>query len=403
MSKLLVAKDFPILDGVTYLDNAATTQKPRQVIDAVSRFYTTENANIHRAVYGLAAKATARWNETRTKVARFLNTQPARIAFTSGTTEALNGVAHSWGLHNLAEGDEILLSPLEHHANILPWQHVAQVTGARLVYAALLPDGRLDVDDLYTKMTPRTKLLTLTHVSNVLGIATPLEEIIPRARDRGIAVCIDGAQAVPHMRVDLAALNPDFYAFSAHKLLGPTGIGVLVIGGQHRRMAPYKFGGDMIDDVTDHDATYATDGPRRFEAGTQHLAGAAGLGAAIDYLEQLGMDSVHAHEQALLMYGWQRLADAGMTLYGPAPTDDPLLDKRAAVISFNVPGVHPHDVGTVLDEQGIAIRTGQHCAHPLLRRLGVDATCRASFYIYNTKADVDKLITGLQKVREVFA
>ncbi len=395
-------EDFPILQRCTYLDNAATTQKPRAVITAIQDFYEHDNANINRSAYQLAARATQLWEHTRALVAEYLGVSPRNIVFTSGTTEALNGVAMAWGLPKLQPGDEILLTPLEHHANILPWQRVAALTRARLVYAKLLPDGRLDTDDLFAKMTPKTRLLAITHVSNVLGIATPLAAIIPHAHERGIVVCVDGAQAAPHLQLNLSRLNPDFYAFSAHKMLGPTGLGVLYLADQHLTLPPYKLGGDMITEVTDTSASYA-DAPRRFEAGTQHLAGAAGFSAALRYLNDYGRERLRTHTEQLLRYAWRQLQEAGATLLGPPPENDPLIHERAAIISFTLPGIHPHDIGTILDDNGIAIRTGQHCAQPLLRRLGHHATCRASFYLYNDTADIDRLVAGLKKVREVFA
>ncbi len=402
-----IRKEFPLLvarPGLVYLDNAATTQKPAAVLDTERAFYEEADANIHRGIYALSEEASDRYERAREKVARFLNAPSAEnIVFTAGATDSINLVAHSWGLANLERGDEILLTPLEHHANIVPWQQVAKQTGAKVVFCGLKEDFTLDVDDLKRRITPKTGLLAITQVSNVLGIATPLSEIIPYAKQRGVTVLVDGAQGAPHLKTDVQALGCDFYAFSGHKMLAPTGIGVLYVAEQHRSMQPYRTGGDMIEDVTEQGAEFAPLAPRRLEAGTPHIAGAVGLGAAIDYLESIGMDAIHQHEAALLKKAWHALSRIpDVTLLGPAPENDPLFSSRSAVVSFTVEGIHPHDVAQLLDDEGVCIRVGKHCAHPLHARMKVAATNRASFYLYNTEQDIDALVAALRHAIEVF-
>lgn len=383
-------RDFPILERVTYLDNAATTQKPKQVIEAIASFYETSNANIHRGIYRLSEEATEAYEAARRTVARHINAQPRQVIFTKGATESINLVAHALS-RGIGEGDEILLTPLEHHANIVPWQRVAKERGATLIYAALNEDGTLDAEELKARIGAKTRVLAITHASNVLGCITPLKEILPYARERGVTSVVDGAQAVPHLTVDMQELKPDFYAFSGHKMLGPTGIGLLYMDARHLDMEPYQLGGDMIDDVTETEAVYARGEPRRFEAGTPNIGGVIGLAAAIEYLRAL------EHEPCLTVKAWEHLEAFGATLYGP----DPRQHERVPVISFNLDGIHPHDVAQVLDEHGVAIRSGKHCAHPLMRRLGVAATNRVSFSCYNNEEDIEKLMRGLKRAREV--
>jgi cysteine desulfurase / selenocysteine lyase len=402
--------DFPILrrkvhgKRLVYLDNAATTQKPKAVLDAMTRFYEESNANIHRGIYKLSEEATAQYEAARAGVARLLNApSPENIVFSSGTTEGINMVAYGWGLANLKPGDEILVTPLEHHANIVPWQQAAARTGARLVYCDLHKDFTLDVESLKSKINSKTKLLAITHVSNVLGIAMPLFDIIPYAKRKGVVVLVDGAQAVPHLPVDVQALGCDFYVFSGHKMLGPTGIGVLYLSQAHFGMEPYRTGGDMIDDVREQETDFAADSPRRFESGTPNIAGAVGLGAAVAYLEGIGLGEIHEHEKKLLRLAWKRLSEIrGVTLYGPAPENDSLLSQRSAIVPFNIEGIHPHDVAQLLDSEGVAIRSGKHCAHPLLARMGLAAVNRASFYLYNNEDDVDALVLAIKKAQDVF-
>lgn len=389
--------DFPLLtrkvhgQRLIYLDNAATTQKPRQVLDAMRDYYEQRNANVHRGIYTLGVESTAAYDTARKRVAAFMNAPARQVIFTKGTTESINFVATAWGANRLKRGDEIVLTPQEHHANILPWQRVAHATGARLVYCDLTGDLRIDIADLKRRITDRTKLLAITHASNVLGTVTPLSEIIPHARERGVVTLVDGAQAAAHAQLDMESLTPDFYCFSGHKLLGPQGIGVLYMDERHLDMEPYQFGGDMIDDVRETDAEIATGEPRRFETGTPNVAGAVGLAAALDYLV------AHPLDETLAAQAWDGLTQLGATLYGPRPGT-----AHIGVISFNLPGIHPHDVAQLLDERGIAIRAGQHCAHPLLHRIGVPATCRVSFACYNTPEDVQALLDGLRHVQEVF-
>jgi len=399
-----IRDDFPILSRrvhgkpLVYLDNAATTQKPRQVIDALTRYYTTSNANIHRGIHTLAEEATAAYEAVREQTARFLHAPSARgIVFTRNATEAINLLAHAWGRAHVRRGDQILLSTMEHHSNLIPWQLLAKATGAELAFIDVTDEGRLRIDQLDRLLTPRTKVVALAHVSNVLGTINPVEEIAQRAHERGALVIIDAAQSAPHMPVDVQRLGCDALVFSAHKMLGPTGVGVLwarevVL----ESMEPFLGGGEMISTVELRSATW-NEIPWKFEAGTPNIADVIAFGEALAYLTRLGLDAVHAHEQRLSVYAIERLRQLeGVTLYGP--TTGP----RGGVVSFNLQGLHPHDVGTALDAEGVAIRAGHHCAKPLMRRLGVAATARASFYIYNTLEEVDWLVEALQATQAFF-
>ena len=400
-----IRSDFPILERevhgkrLVYLDNAATSQKPRQVIDALVRYYETYNANIHRAVHALGEEATAAYEEAREKVARFIGAPSSEsVIFTRNTTEAINLVAYAWGRANVGEGDEIILTQMEHHSNLIPWQQLAAEKGATIRYIEITPEGTLELGNLSALFSPRTKLLAMPHVSNSLGTINPAEEIVAEASKRGVTTLVDGAQAMPHMPVDVQAVGADFYAFSAHKMLGPTGVGVLYARRELlEEMAPFLGGGEMILKVTFEGATW-NDLPWKFEAGTPNIADVIAFGSAIDYLDALGMDNVRRHEIEVTTYALERLrALDDVTLYGP---DDP--EQRGGVVSFNFGDLHPHDVGTILDRHGVAIRAGHHCTQPLMRCLGVTGTARASFYIYNTQEEVDALIEGLKAARDFF-
>ena len=398
-------RDFPLLNQtmngrpIVYLDNGATTQKPESMIQAMCGYYGGCNANPHRGAYALSIEATDIYENTRERVRRFINAPKAEeIIFTKNATEALNLVAYSYGRTKLGPGDEILLTIAEHHSNLVPWQEAAKATGAKLNYIYLEPDGNLSQKDIETKITPRTKVMAVTHVSNVLGLVNPVRDIADRAHNAGAVVVVDGAQSVAHMAVDVQALGADFFAFSGHKMLSPMGIGVLY--GRHEllsAMPPFLTGGDMIEYVSEQETTFA-ELPAKFEAGTQNVGGAAGLTAAIDYLEKLGFDRIAAIEQDLLNYALPQLkALPYVELYGC----DTTRNNKTGIITFNVKDVHPHDVSTILDAEGVAVRGGHHCAQPLMTYLGQNATCRASFYFYNTKDDVDRWIAALKKVREV--
>ena len=398
-------RDFPLLNQtmngrpIVYLDNGATTQKPESMIQAMCGYYGGCNANPHRGAYALSIEATDIYENTRERVRRFINGPKAEeIIFTKNATEALNLVAYSYGRTKLSPGDEILLTIAEHHSNLVPWQEAAKATGAKLNYIYLEPDGNLSQKDIETKITPRTKVVAVTHVSNVLGLVNPVRDIADRAHDAGAVVVVDGAQSVAHMAVDVQALGADFFAFSGHKMLSPMGIGVLY--GRREllsAMPPFLTGGDMIEYVSEQETTFA-ELPAKFEAGTQNVGGAAGLTAAIDYLEKLGFDRIAAIEQELLDYALPQLkALPYVELYGC----DTTRNNKTGIITFNVKDVHPHDVSTILDAEGVAVRGGHHCAQPLMTYLGQNATCRASFYFYNTKDDVDRWIAALKKVREV--
>jgi cysteine desulfurase/selenocysteine lyase len=400
-----VRKDFPILERsihgspLVYLDSAATTQRPNQVIDAISDFYHTKNANIHRGVYVLSAQATGMYEDARGKVADFIGApETEEVIFTRNATEAINLVARSWGDTNLKAGDEILLTEMEHHSNLVPWFLLARRTGATVRFLPMNDDGTLDMSAWDERFTERTRVVGAVHVSNVLGTINPVEEIIRRAHEGGAIVVIDGAQSVPHMPVDVRELGADFLAFSAHKMLGPTGIGVLY-GRQQLldNMEPFLGGGDMIRTVTTRGATW-NDLPWKFEAGTPNIEGAIAFGTAIDYLRTIGMDTIRAHEVELTGYALERMRKLdALELYGPDNAE-----QRAGVISFNDRDVHPHDLGTILDRRGVAVRAGHHCAQPLIERLGQSATARASFYLYNTREEVDVLVDALVYAKEFF-
>ncbi|REJ18953.1 MAG: cysteine desulfurase [Caldibacillus debilis] len=396
---------FPILDQevnghpLVYLDSAATSQKPQPVIDAITRYYKTYNSNVHRGVHTLGTKATEAYEAAREKVRKFINAESVEeIIFTRGTTTAINTVASSYGRAFLKPEDEIVLTCMEHHSNLIPWQQVAKFTGARLKYIPLQADGTIDLEDVKATITDRTKIVAITHVSNVLGTVNPIKEIAAIAHRHGAVVVVDGAQSTPHKKVDVRDLDCDFYAFSGHKMCGPTGIGVLY--GKRRwleQMEPVEFGGEMIDTVGLYESTWK-ELPWKFEGGTPIIADAIGLGAAIDFLEEVGLEEIERHERALIRYTMEQLETIeGLEWYGPK---DP--DRRGGVIAFNLSGVHAHDVATVLDAYGIAIRAGHHCAQPLMKWLGVTATGRASFYLYNTFEDVDRFIEGLRKAKEFF-
>ena len=406
MSKLdveVLRKDFSILDQIVndeplvYLDNAATTQKPTQVLEAIAAYYAKDNANVHRGVHTLAERATAAYEAARERVRSFIHAASTKeVLFTRGTTTGLNWVAR-YAESVLQPGDEVLISVMEHHSNIIPWQEACKKTGARLIYA-YLKDGMLDLADFRSKLTEKTRFVALAHVSNVLGVVNPIKEIAELVHQANALLVVDGAQSVPHMKIDVQDLDVDFFAFSGHKMLGPTGIGVLY-GKEEllEQMSPVEFGGEMIDFVYEQEATWK-ELPWKFEAGTPNIAGAIGLAVAIDYLDKIGMETVHQYEQELIAYVFPKLqAVEGLTIYG---SED--LTQRSGVISFNLAGLHPHDVATALDYEGVAVRAGHHCAQPLLSYLGVSATVRASFYLYNTKADCDKLVEALQKTKEFF-
>ena len=398
-----IRKDFPILDQIVndeplvYLDNAATTQKPKAVLEAVNRYYQEDNANVHRGVHTLAERATASYEAARETVRRFINASSTKeVLFTRGTTTGLNWIGR-FAEEILEEGDEVLISIMEHHSNILPWQEACRKTGAKLVYA-YLKDGGLDLEDFRKKLTDRTKFVSITHASNVLGVINPIQELAQLAHEKGAIMVVDGAQSVPHMKIDVQKLDADFFVFSGHKMAGPTGIGVLY-GKEHylNQMSPVEFGGEMIDFVYEQSATWK-ELPWKFEAGTPNMAGAIGLAAAIDYLDAIGMDAIEHHEQDLIAYVFPKLqAIEGLKIYGSQD-----LAKRSGVISFNLGDLHPHDLATALDYEGVAVRAGHHCAQPLIQYLEVPATARASFYLYNTKEDCDKLVEALIKTKEFF-
>jgi cysteine desulfurase/selenocysteine lyase len=398
-----IRKDFPILKQqvsgkpLVYLDNAATVQKPRQVIEAISRFYSEDYSNIHRGVHTLSQRATHAYEAVRTKVRRLINAQEDReIIFVRGTTEGNNLVAYGYARHRFQAGDEILISGLEHHSNIVPWQMLCEEKGARLQVAPINDDGEIILEEYEKRLTSRTKLVCVAHVSNALGTVSPVRAIIEIAHRHEVPVLVDGAQAVPHLRVDVRELDCDFYTFSGHKLYGPTGIGVLYgKASLLESMSPFQGGGDMIASVTFEKTTYNKI-PHKFEAGTPDIAGVIGLGAAIDYLNEIGMDAIAAYEQQLLDYATEAISTIpGVRILGTAR-------EKAGVLSFVLEGVHPHDIGTILDQEGIAIRAGHHCAQPVMDRFGVPATARASFAFYNTKEEIDILVKGIRRVMEVF-
>jgi cysteine desulfurase/selenocysteine lyase len=403
---LRLRADFPLLDQtangkpLAYLDNAATSQKPRPVIDAVNQFLLQDNANVHRGLYDLARRATEAYENARTRLARFINApSPDEVIWVRGTTEAINLVASSWGSANLQPGDEIIVTLLEHHSNIVPWQLIAERTGARIRWVDIDEQGRLVLEDFDRLLSERTRMVAVGHVSNALGTINPVRTIVDKAHAAGALVLVDGAQAAPHLPVDVQALGCDFYALSGHKMCGPMGIGALWA----RRelldaMPPYQGGGEMIDTVTMERSTWAKV-PHKFEAGTPDAAGAVGLAAACDYIDGIGHDALLAWEQELARHAMERLSQVeGIRLFGPEN-----LEERLAVFSFALEGVHPHDIATVLDAEGIAIRAGHHCAGPLMTRLGVPATARASFYLYNTPEEIDRLAAALDTARELFS
>ncbi|WP_461217388.1 cysteine desulfurase [Lactococcus cremoris] len=398
-----IKNEFPVLNQIVndeplvYLDNAATTQKPLSVLSAIKDYYENDNANVHRGVHTLAERATEKYEAAREKVRAFINAKSTKeVLFTRGTTTSINWVAQFAG-QILKADDEIVISIMEHHSNIVPWQEVAKKTGAILKFV-YLKEGELDMEDLRQKVTAQTKFVSIAHVSNVLGTINPIEEILKIAHEQGAYLVVDGAQSTPHMAIDLQKMDVDFFAFSGHKMMGPTGIGVLY-GKEEllNQFEPIEFGGEMIDFVYESHSTW-TELPWKFEAGTPNIAGAIALGAAIDYIQELGIDQIHQHEDELIDYVMPKLQNIeGLTIYGPKDNK-----KRSGVIAFNIEGLHPHDVATALDMEGVAVRAGHHCAQPLLNYLDTPATARASFYIYNTKADCDKLVEALQKTKEFF-
>ena len=398
-----VRADFPGLHQMVhekplvFLDSAASAQKPQQVIDALSHFYAHDYANIHRGVHELSQRATKAYESARLKVQRFLGAPSEReVIFLRGTTEGINLVAQTYGRANVSEGDEVLITTMEHHSNIVPWQMLCEEKGARLMVGPINDRGEIEMDAFEELIGPRTKLVALGHVSNALGTVNPVKEIIGLAHERGIPVLLDGAQAAPHLRLDVVDLDCDFYTVSGHKMFGPSGIGALYVRESIlEKMPPYQGGGDMISSVSFEKTTYNRL-PFRFEAGTPNIAGAVGLGAAIDYLNELGMESIAAYEEELLDYGTEALrAVPGLRTIGEA-------GHKTSVLSFVLEGIHPHDIGTILDQEGIAVRTGHHCAQPVMDRFGVPATARASLALYNTRADIDRLVQALDIVREVF-
>lgn len=400
-----IRREFPTLDQkvngkpLVYLDSAATSQKPRVVIDAVEAYYRLDNANVHRGIHELSRRATIAYEDARGKVAEWINApEPSEIIWTRGTTESINLVASSWGLDNLSEGDEILLTVMEHHSNIVPWQIVAGRTGATLRYIELDEQGRLVLDDLDSLLTERTKLVAVSHVSNALGTINPVKRIAAAAHAVGALILIDGAQGAVHTKVDVQDLGADFYAFSGHKMCGPTGIGALWARKELlEAMSPYQGGGEMIEFVHRDQSTWAAV-PHKFEAGTPNIAGAIGMGAAVDFLSDIGMEAIEAHERTLMAYVMERLGGIdALNIYGPAE-----LSERSAVASFVLGDAHPHDISTILDSEGVAVRAGHHCAQLVMKHFGVAATARASFYLYNTEDDVDRLVDALDIVRGIF-
>ena len=397
-----IRQSFPVLDqkvnghDLVYLDSTATAQKPIQVIDAVSNYYKHDNSNVHRGVHTLGSRATDLYEGAREKVKNFINaTSTAEIIFNRGTTAGLNMVAQSYARDRLTAGDEIVITPMEHHSNIIPWQQAAKATGATLKYLPLQDDGTVALEDVRQTVTNKTKIVAMAHVSNVLGTMNPIKAIAKIAHEHGAIMVVDGAQGIPHLQIDVQDLDCDFYAFSGHKMCAPTGIGVLYGKREHlEAMEPVEYGGEMIDFVHLYESTWK-DIPWKFEGGTPIIAGAVGLGAAIDFLTDIGMDNITDHEKRLTAYAQKRLAEIeDLTVFGPT--------ERAAVMTFNLGDIHPHDVSTILDSEGIAVRAGHHCAQPLMKWLNVTATARASFYLYNTEDEVDRLVAGLLKAKEYF-
>ncbi|WP_433744215.1 cysteine desulfurase [Falsibacillus pallidus] len=401
-----IRKLFPILDQevnghkLVYLDSAATSQKPIQVIEAIDNYYRQYNSNVHRGVHTLGTRATDGYEGAREKVRKFINASSTEeVVFTRGTTTSINTIAVSYGRENVKEGDEIVISYMEHHSNIIPWQQLAKHTGATLKYLPLQEDGTISLEDVRKTITSNTKIVSIMHVSNVLGTMNPIKDIAKIAHENGAVMVVDGAQSAPHLKVDVQDLDCDFLAFSGHKMGGPTGIGVMY-GKKHHleKMEPVEFGGEMIDFVGLQESTWK-ELPWKFEGGTPIIAGAIGLGAAIDFLQEIGLDEIEKHEHKLAAYALERMSEIeGMTIYGPKNPQN-----RAGLITFNLADVHPHDVATVLDAEGIAVRAGHHCAQPLMKWLDVSSTARASFYLYNTEEDIDSLVNGLVKTKEYFS
>ncbi len=396
-----IKKDFPLLENknITYLDSGATTQKPIQVIKAVEEFYQKYNANPHRGAYSLSVEATEQYENTRTKIAKFINAKHREeIIFSKNATESLNLIAYSYGLDNLKKDDEVVISIMEHHSNLVPWQKMTKQTGSKLNYMYINENYEITDEEIENKITDKTKIVGITHVSNVLGTINNVKKIIKYAHKKGAVVIVDASQSIPHMKIDVQDLDADFLVFSGHKMLAPLGIGVLY--GKREilnKMTPFLMGGDMIEYVYEQDTTFAPL-PNKFEAGTQNVEGVIGLGAAIDYIENLGYDKIQEIEHEVISYARQELSKLDyLTLY-----TTPNKENHSSVISFNIKGVHPHDVASILDSEGVCVRSGNHCAQPLMRFLGIDSTCRASFYIYNTKDDVDKLVKALDKSYNMF-
>ena len=394
-------KDFPILNEkqITYLDSGATTQKPEQVINAIDEYYKTTNANVHRGAYSLSVEATAKYEEAREKVARFINSPSAeQVIFSKNATESLNLIAYSYGMEKLKKDDEIVLSIMEHHSNLVPWQKVAKTTGAKLNYMYINDEFEISDEEIENKITDKTKIVGITHVSNVLGTINNVKKIIKQAHKKGAIVIVDASQSIPHMKIDVQDLDCDFLVFSGHKMLAPLGIGVLYGKKQLlNEMTPFLMGGDMIEYVYEQETTFAPL-PNKFEAGTQNIEGVIGLAAAIEYIENIGYDRIAQIENEIVSYAREELLKLDfLELY-----ITPNIENHSAVISFNIKGVHPHDVASILDNYGVCVRSGNHCAQPLMRHLGIDSTCRASFYLYNTKEDVDKLVEALKKAYEMF-
>ncbi len=404
-----IKKDFPILndakfnEGLVYLDNAATSQKPQQVVDAVSDYYSHHNANVHRGIYELSERATNMYEDSRAKVAQFIGAKhPEEITFTKGVTESINRVAFCWTMQHVKAGDVILAMESDHHSNLIPWQQVAERTGAKLEVLQVDEKGEISLEQIKQKLdefTGKVKVVAISHASNVLGTIFPVKEICKLAKEAGAIVSVDGAQAIPHMKVNVESLGCDFYSFSGHKMLAPTGIGVLW-GRKEllQEMIPYEYGGGMIGEVKTHTSTWG-EIPQRFEAGTPNIEGAVGLSVAIDYLEEIGMENVRKHEIELTTYALEKLGEIeGLTILGPADAE-----KRSGLVSFVVKGIHPHDIAAILSQKRIAVRSGQHCTMPLHDRLGISASVRASFYIYNTKEDIDKLVYEIKEARKLLS
>ena len=396
-----VKKDFPILNSnkIVYLDSGATTQKPQMVLDAVNEYYKSKNANPHRGAYSLSVEATRVYEEGREKISKFINSPTSsQVIFTKNASEALNLIAYSYGLDNLNKNDEVVLSIMEHHSNLVPWQYVTKKTNSKLKYMYINDDFELSDEEIYSKITENTKIVGITHVSNVTGTINDVEKIIKYAHKKGAIVILDASQSVPHIKIDVQRLDADFVVFSGHKMLAPLGLGVLY-GKKEllEKMSPFLMGGDMIEYVYEQDTTFAPL-PSKFEAGTQNVGGVVGLCAAIDYIESIGYENIQKHEKEVVDYAIKRLKQLEYIKLYITPNKK----NHSAVISFNIVGVHPHDVASILDANGVCVRSGNHCAQPLMRYLGIDSTCRASFYLYNTKEDVDKLILAIEKAYKMF-